>query len=419
MKKNHNFPYRLLWWQHKDPGYLSPRMKRRMTQKLAAVDDPLLTQAAAIIQQGRAAVLAESDPALVCTIDDILTQGRPSNRAITNYHKRKQDYGGDLASDLWPDKKPVMVLPDFSPGTGEWPAKPEHRGHEQETGTVITIFENETAVSPMITPHWRHTDNHERCPACYYERVIRQSKQILWEAHRRGGLSWMEMEAAAYDRFTARLRQHRRRHGIDGAYRAYPQKDGRYIVVGEVDLLDSGAAVPSDKATLYNLVKGWVDTPEDKRISSSGGWGGDWQGVKGDGRTKRAKREGKQVKSCQLWTDSGIKDVTAALGVKPPKGNQYKIKIPAITAYQALTAAGFALHERKTKRGGLAAFLDFLGVEMPNKKQSVTDKGHRKTHKDIKAICPLSVTAQQKDLLFGGPGSPGGDASGQFLGGGA
>lgn len=340
---------------------------------LAGIDDPLLCQARDTIQAGRAAVTAVSDPFLHAALDDILNGHRPAAAAL---QKRRQLSGLELAADIWPDDKPVMVIPE--PGTGEWPKRPAHMCNgEGAAGVVFTIRANETAVHPMITPKWRSDERRPGCPGCYYDRVKRQAEQVLFEHMRLEGLHYAELATAAdFKRFTDRARQQRARNGVDGAYRSYPQDDGRYLVIGQVELLPHGTAVPTDRTELYNLLHTYCQTPEGKRVSSSGGWGGPWQGTKGDGRRKYAGQQGKATgPAVQLWASATMQKAADALGAELQRGRRgFSVQMPAADAYERLSMAGLEMHERKTNRSGLAAFLEFLGATVTDKGQENQDK---------------------------------------------
>jgi hypothetical protein len=311
--------------------------------------------------------------------------------------RRREQFGAtgepSLPAEFWPDSEPVMVLPE--PGSGQWPKKPVHTcATSGDTATVITIRENQTMAAPMNTPEWRSDERRPGCQACYYDRVKRQAEQVLFEINRLGELRYTELQdALQHLRFAANARQRRARHGIDAAYRAYPQEDGRVFVIAQVELLPAGQVVPTDRTRLFYLLHGWAQTPEDKRISSSGGWGGPWQGTRGDGRVSYAKQKGEEVgPAVQLWTSTHIIGVAKALDVEmSPHDKKFTVTRSATDVYEALTAAGVQMHERKTNRSGLDAFLETF----------VTDNSQANQNGSMRVIRDTLAAAPSEDAENG------------------
>ncbi len=298
-------------------------------------------------------------------------------------------------------KTAVMVWAEIDPGAGEWPQAPRHACHGQdETGAVITIRANETADSPLITPNWRDTDTRPGCQACQHKRAKREARKVLFELQRVGALwgKWLEDETA-YKRFSARTRQRRKREAISGGYTAYPTRDGRFFVIHD-QAGEGGREVSSDRTAVFNLLTPIVnDTPDDKRVATSGGWGGPWQGTKGDGRVKQAQKAGEETGAAvQLWTAAGVDELVTALGGTLQTGRrEYRFKVAAEDAFERL--AGFELFERDSNRTGLEAFLEFLGV-------SVTHKGQGKNPKESLSLMRDTAESGGADLQSSGPPKP-------------
>ncbi len=284
-----------------------------------------------------------------------------------------------LAKELW-----GTDAIDFAPGTGEFPKRTAHTCNSQDNshGSIITIRMNETLASPMITPKWRETEKRPACNACYHERVVRHSKQILFELNRVGRLVHFTLQnETEYKQFVTRSRKRKERDtSTEAAYRASPQDEKTYVIVYEFELNPLGTAVPGDKGELYQLVKQWLHTPENKRVSSSLGWGGTYQGDKGDGRVKYAEQQGVEVQpAVQLWTSSTVAGVAAALDVKLAfMQKEFKVSIDAMSAWNMLESAKIELRERKTNQMGFEAFMMFLADNDPNfaaLEEDVTHKG--------------------------------------------
>lgn len=188
----------------------------------------------------------------------------------------------------------AMVWPEIDPGRGEWPKEPGHTCQgKEEGGAVITIRAQETAISPIIVPSWRDSETRPGCRGCQHKRTKREARKVLFELGKRP-LWGLYYDPADFNRFAARTRQRRRAQSIAGAYAAYPLTNGRFYVIHDQES-EGGQPIGDDRTEVFNLLKPVVnDTPDDKRISTSGGWGGNWQGTKGDGRARQAKREGRE-----------------------------------------------------------------------------------------------------------------------------
>ena len=265
----------------------------------------------------------------------------------------------DLAAELW--ARMPRAIDAAGAGTGDWPAEPMHTcAAKEETGTALVLRPDELAAARMFNPTW-HT-----CPACYHKRVKRIGQQVQKTIAAAGPLSWRMLERDEYKRWTATVRQHRKRSAAEVHYRAHPQEDGRYFVMSTHGL--AGDDVPTDKRDLYDLLAQYVRTPEGRRASASHGFGGDYRRLKGDGRGA----------GIRLWTDARLEAVAAAVGGKVKPGrNTLRVKIDQLDAFQRMTAAGIALRARKGEGPALTQLTD-----------AVTNKGYS----DQKQDYPLNVT---------------------------
>ena len=166
--------------------------------------------------------------------------------------------------------------------------------------------------------------------------------------------------------FTDRTRQ-RRRRGEDAAYMTLPLPENGYIVIHTMSKEGGQQLTTNERGAVFRLLHMPANaTPDSQRASSSKGWGGPFQGTKGDGRPKYAAEQNQPAgESVQLWTTATVSDVAAALDVKLKKQQKaFRVKQAALEVYETLARAGIVLHSRKTNRTGLEAFLEF-----------VTDKG--------------------------------------------
>lgn len=251
-------------------------------------------------------------------------------------------------------------------GTGEYPGAPAHTCAAREaTGTAIIIRPGETQGARMFNPTWR------TCPACLHKRVKRIARQTLITIAAGGTMSYTLLDKADYRKWTANIRQHRKRTGDHAHYRALPQDDGRVFVMSTHGL--AGATVPTDRRALFDLIHRYAVTPDNARASSSRGYGGDYRRLKGDGRGAGVR----------LWTDARLEDVATALGTEIKKGrNTIRVKIDAADSYQKLTEAGIVLHARK----GQGSALEQLTGGMTESPVTL------KAHSDLPGEYPLSVT---------------------------
>jgi hypothetical protein len=217
-------------------------------------------------------------------------------------------------------------------GAGDWPATPGHTCAAKEAvGTALILRPNETAAARMFNPTWR------TCPACLHKRVKRIARQTLITITAAGAMRWAILSKEDYKRWTANIRQHRKRTGDDAHYRALPQEGGKVFVMSTHGI--AGDLVPVDKGALYDLIRPYALTPDDKRASSSRGYGGDYKRLRGDGRTDKGIR---------LWTDARLEDVAGALGAEVKKGrNSLRVQIDQLEAFQRLVEAGIAMRARK------------------------------------------------------------------------
>lgn len=275
----------------------------------------------------------------------------------------------ELAANFFDDasERVARAIDESGPGSGTWPGTPSHTcAAKKATGTAIILRPDELTAARMFSPTW-HT-----CPACYHKRVKRIAQQVLATGAASGGLTYAMLEAGDFRRWVANIRQHRKRTiesiaadaqaqieampiGTNWAdieriwaaakqaqakagasYRAHPQDDGTYFVMSTHGL--AGAAVPTDKTELYNLLTPYVKTPEGKRASASHGFGGDYKRLKGDGRGA----------GIRLWTDAQLEQVAAAVGGKVKPGrNSMRVKIDQLEAFQRLADAGIAMRACK------------------------------------------------------------------------
>lgn len=250
---------------------------------------------------------------------------------------------------------------------GDWPGTPSHTCAAKEAiGTAIVIRPTETTAARMFNPTWR------TCPACYHKRVKRIARQTLITIATGGAMSWAILDIGDYRKWTANIRQHRRRTGDEARYRALPQADGRIFVMSTHGI--AGDPVPTDTPALFDLIHAHANTPDNKRASSSRGYGGDYKRLRGDGRGAPGVR---------LWTDARLENVAAALGtVVKSNRNTFRVQIDQFDAFQRMSDAGIAMRARKGQGDAVQSLLDVtLKVQSPDPeplylKRDIEGEGH-------------------------------------------
>ena len=99
----------------------------------------------------------------------------------------------------------------------------------------------------------------------------------------------------------------------------FHQADGSVVVVhSSVHKDDIGDALPAEEEALLELVTTLCERPSlEVRNRSSAGFGGEWQGTRGNGPLKQAEREGKKKPdSWQLKTNAFVSRVSKALAIE-------------------------------------------------------------------------------------------------------
>ena len=293
-----------------------------------------------------------------------------TGRALTPNLEQLED--SNLAGELFgPDAIMAMAGPSSPDG---WPVAPSHTCGAYGNGTVITLRETSLTAARIITPAWRSNEARQGCPACYHRRVLRYCNQIITEQES-GPLWSLQLGAGEYKRQAAAWRK-RNTRGDNARYCPFPQPDNQYIIIHNQEK-DGGEPVTGGRAELYELVKAIANTPENKRLTPSEGWGGCYQGAKGDGRVRQERKatgeKGETGPCVQLWTKRGLPEVAKPFNEQlKPKQKSFKVDMNPFDAYHLLS--GFELHERHTNRLGVAALLEMFA---PLNDEDVTfkDKG--------------------------------------------
>lgn len=226
-----------------------------------------------------------------------------------------------LPAEFWPDRDTAMVAPLQETDSGIWPERPKHTCKDGAGGWVITL---RISTPSSINPETER--KYQDCDACMYDRAKRHSHQILEEAaNYTEPLSWMTVsDQTAFKKLTSKWRQRRNRNDTSAAYRAYPQDDGTYIIIHDQPD-EPGEPIPTDKTELFDLIYGIAQTPKGQNVSSSVGWGGRYQGNKGDGRAKQDGANPEPVK--QIWHTGSITKIAKFTGFELDKNKSATLDI--------------------------------------------------------------------------------------------
>jgi hypothetical protein len=325
--------------------------------------EPLLAEFFSLAERGDVGKL-QADPALA-ELYSLAAAYEPAP-ALQRMAKERAaslpaDFFAKATAEL--NKPPTMII-HIDPGAGEWPKKPKHTCNEgKATGSVVTIRGNETAVSRLVTPAWRDSEEAAGCQACQYDRAYRFAQQIIIEHYHNDGAIWsLWLDSEAELRRFAKRAKYR----VAG-YVAFPTSGGRYLVVHTNGHEKSpGEPVTNERADVFRLISAAAnDTPEDKRVSCSAGWGGRWQGARGDGRAKQAKRSGEEVEpALQVWSYTSHFSLAGHFGEVKGGADSFTYQIDARAAFNILATAGVALYVKKTNEQSLADFLAHHGCDV-------------------------------------------------------
>jgi len=200
----------------------------------------------------------------------------------------------ELAQAAWPDLDPVMVAPAGVHFSGDYPKTNEH--HRCATYWRAGYKDNFVrSIAPITYQAWRPVITKKGvlfCAACHHERALGFSDQI-----ERVSLHYRHLDALRFTfaeddterrQMSDRIRKHNERQP-DGAplvsYTTFPLERGAVVLHDAPDYLE-GDTLPDSRAALFELVKGWIDTPKGKRAAHGlEAWARNGQAIKGDDDT--------------------------------------------------------------------------------------------------------------------------------------
>jgi len=169
----------------------------------------------------------------------------------------------------------------------------------QEKGAAINIYLEFTTFKPFTDHDWRN------CPGCRSDYRYRKARQIEREA-KRGQLTLAKF--ATVEDWTKKRKawNTRARRGADSiSFTPFHHDDGTVDVIhSSTHEKDAGQKLPEGDE-LDAMVLDLCLTPGTTKNRASSGFGGEWQGSRGEGRNKEVeKKTGKRPHNYQLKTNA-------------------------------------------------------------------------------------------------------------------
>lgn len=255
-----------------------------------------------------------------------------------------------------------------------------------------------TSLCPM-TKDWRVD------AAAYAKRVDRLVNQLREEQQDGATFHAMTLNAAGWEVLRERWKKRAQRGGEPVRWAKLPQEDGAVIVFHDCHQLAGDATeLPSDAAELRAFVFPLLRTPEGTKTATSGGFGGCYQGARGDGRRRQAQREGATVEVVGQFVTSGEGGLARAarvLGIELSKGLRGRRELNHEDAVIALLEAGFQLAPRHVHQVGLAALLAafVLAADPPDDEDAGDVSPTSHIEEDEPIVLYTGHAAQQDALL--------------------
>lgn len=254
-----------------------------------------------------------------------------------------------------------------------------------------------TSVCPM-TKDWRVD------AAAYGKRVQRLVNQLREEQQDGATFYQLALNAAGWEVLRERWKKRAQRGGEPVRWAKLPQDNGAVVVFHDCHQ-DAGnaAELPSDAAELRRIVFPLLRTPEGAKVATSAGLGGCYQGARGDGRRRQAKRDGATVAVVGQFITSGAGGLARAasvLGIELSKRLRGRRELDHEDAVLLLLEAGFQLAPRHVHQAGLAALLAafVLAAEPPEEDEG--DVSRIKHKEEEEPIVLYTGHAAQQDALL-------------------
>lgn len=169
----------------------------------------------------------------------------------------------------------------------------------RKKGAAINIYLKFTTFAPFTDHDWRH------CPGCLSDYAYRKTRQVENET-KRGKLTatWFET-TEDWKRTRKKWNTWKRREKEVISFSPFNQEDGRILVIhSSANETDIGQELPKGDE-LDTFVLNLCQTPAKTKNRASGGFGGEYQGWRGEGRTTEGKKKVAKRPDCyQLKTSA-------------------------------------------------------------------------------------------------------------------
>jgi hypothetical protein len=240
--------------------------------------------------------------------------------------------------------------------------------------TAVTFYEEVTRVAPLTDNDWR------KCPACRETYIRRRAAQIGaeqqsgdmfqltfdsvadWTRQRKAwnkraareradvlAAEVVKLEAAGVKVDDAMLEELKAelKTAVTGVrFTPFFSADGRVTVIhNSAD--DGGELVASDKLELRGLVASLCKNPARTRPRASAGFGGDYRGARGDGRTKAAVAAGEPIGECAQYIAKGnVRKIAGVLSIQLDRRDRGEREVYCLDSFQALIDANVEMRLR-------------------------------------------------------------------------
>ncbi len=251
-----------------------------------------------------------------------------------------------------------------------------------------------TSLCPM-TKDWKVD------AVAFGKRVDRLVNQLREEQADGATFYTATTDAAGWEVLRERWKKRAQRGGEPVRWAKLPQDDGRVIVFHDCHQ-DAGdaAELTGDAAELRRFVFPLLRTPEGAKTATSAGFGGCYQGARGDGRRRQAQREGATVDVVGQFVTSGAGGLLRAarvLGIELSKGLRGQRELEHEDAVVAMLEAGFRLLPRHVHQAGLSGLLEAFVLAAEPPEEEVSRISHN--IEDSAIVTYTGQTAQQDALL--------------------
>jgi hypothetical protein len=252
-------------------------------------------------------------------------------------------------------------------------------------------------------------------PAGLAKSARRYAKQLEWEQTEGGRrLCQLVLSDEDWKRQAAAWRQQKKRTGQDVAWQVYRDPDGGRVTVFHDSPAAGGAAVAADPAVLYGLVHSllsqMVTEGSGARVRTSAGFGGAFQGSRGDGQARQAKRQGRagqwELVGQFVTEGPGIQQAAALLGIDLSPKLRGRAQVSHEDALLALLEGGFIMRPRKAHAAALSVFDVLLPQAGPDEaltEDAAGDMSHLVYRGIESSSCTVSVTEDPIDEAWPAP----------------